>query len=159
MVVASVLVARGGTTSAHILIRRYLAALVLIAVGMSGSAVVGSIPAAALTFAGTGAAYSLLVVTETQLILLWVPSSVQGRLFGARDTFNATSLLLGLIGAGALVSAVGVRITLAAGAGICAVCALASAVTMLRREPRRPSADDAAVAAVNARTGFVRSLS
>lgn len=159
MVAASALVARGGTVSANVLIRRYVAALALITAGIAGSAIVGSILAAALTFAATGVAYSLLVVSQTQFILLRVPSAVQGRLFGARDAFNSTSLLLGLVGAGALIAAAGVRITLATGAGICGLCALAAATSMLRREPRTPPPEDAAVAAVHARTGFVRSLS
>jgi hypothetical protein len=107
MVVASVLLARGGAVGANVLIRRYISALVLIAVGMSGSAIVGSIPSAALTFAATGVGNALMFVSQTQLILLLVPSAVQGRLFGGRDAVNASALLLGLVFAGALVAGVG----------------------------------------------------
>jgi MFS family permease len=152
MVVASVLVARGGTVPASVLIHRYIAALVLIAVGMSGSAIVNSIPLAAFTFAATGVAFAVLVLSQSQLILLMVPSAVQGRLFGAMDTFSATALLVGLVGAGALIATVGVRVTLATGAGVCGVCALAAAATLLGREPKTPPPS---TAGLHARTGFV----
>jgi MFS family permease len=152
MVVAAVLVARGGAVPANMLIQRYIGALVLTAVGMFGSALVGSIPLAALTFAATGVANALLLVSQAQLIMLTVPSAVQGRLFGAKDAFNSAAVLLGLAGAGALVAAVGVRLTLATGAAICGVCALAAAATLLGREPQ--TAPDSDVAA-HARTGFV----
>ena len=70
------------------------------------------------------------LVSETQLIQLRVPASVQGRLFGAKDTVEGVSFLLGLVGAGALVATEGVRITLAVGAGICGLCALAAVATV-----------------------------
>ena len=68
-----------------------------------------------------------------QLIQLRVPSVVQGRLFGAKDTVEAAwPPAVGLLGAGALVAAAGVRVTLATGAAICAVCMLAALATLLR---------------------------
>jgi MFS family permease len=152
MVVAAVLVARGGAVPADMLIHRYIGALVLTAVGMFGSALVGSIALAALTFAATGVANALLLVSQTQLILLTVPSAVQGRLFGAKNAVNSMALLLGLAGAGALVVAVGVRVTLATGGAICGVCALAAAAALLGREPQTPPDNDVAA---HARTGFV----
>ena len=139
MVVAAVLVARAGAVAASTLIHRYISALVLTAVGMSGSAIVGSILPAALTFAATGVANALLLVSQTQLILLRVPSAVQGRLFGAKNAFNSAALLLGLSGAGALVAGVGVRATLATGGAVCGVCALGAAATLLGRKPQAPS--------------------
>lgn len=150
MVAASVLVASGGAVGSKVLVHRYMASLVLTAVGMSGSAIVDSIPLAALTFAATGVANALLVVSQTQLILLRVPSAVQGRLFGARAAASATAQLFGLAGAGALVAAVGVRMTLATGAAICGACALAAAVTLMRRSASTPPPNDAAT-----RTGYV----
>ena len=152
MVVASVLLARGGAVGANVLIRRYISALVLIAVGMSGSAIVGSIPSAALTFAATGVGNALMFVSQTQLILLLVPSAVQGRLFGGRDAVNASALLLGLVFAGALVAGLGVRVTLGAGAAICGLCALAATAAMLGRKPQTPPPDGAPQ---HTRTGFV----
>jgi MFS family permease len=152
MVVASALVARGGTKAVTVLVHRYVYALALIAVGLFGSSVVGSVPAAGLTFAATGLAYSLLVVSQTQLILVSVPIAVQGRLFGARDTFNASALLLGLGGAAPLIATIGVRLTLATAAGVCGVCAVVAALTLLGREPQT-TPDDAGT-----RTGYVEVL-
>jgi hypothetical protein len=68
------------------------------------------------------------------------------------DTFSATALLVGLVGAGALIATVGVRVTLATGAGVCGVCALAAAATLLGREPKTPPPS---TAGLHARTGFV----
>ena len=134
MVIAAALVAWRGRAGADVLIKRYLGAVALTAAGMAGSAVVGSILPAALTFAGTGYANALLLVSETQLIQARVPNAVQGRLFGAKDTIEGACFLVGLLGAAALIGVAGVRVTLAIGAAICAVCAV-TAITALR--PRR----------------------
>lgn len=130
MVAATAMVARRGSVSSRVLIRRYLDAQILTAVGIFGSAIVGSVLPATLAFAATGYGNALLLVSETQLIQLRVPASVQGRLFGAKDTVEGVSFLLGLVGAGALVATEGVRITLAVGAGICGLCALAAVATV-----------------------------
>jgi MFS family permease len=135
MVAASSFVARRGTMPAHVLIHRYVGALLLTAAGMAGSAIVGSILPATLAFAATGFANALLLVSETQLILLRVPHAVQGRLFGAKDTVEGACILIGLAGAAPLVAAAGVRFTLATGAVICGACALAG-VIMLRGTTR-----------------------
>jgi MFS family permease len=140
MVAASALVARRGAMPAGVLIRRYLAAQTLTAVGMTGSAIVGSVGPATVAFAATGYANALLVVSEMQLIQLRVPSAVQGRLFGAKDTVEGACFLIGLLGAGALVAAAGVRITLATGAGICAVCMVAALATLRAGTPSQTSA-------------------
>jgi MFS family permease len=130
MVTATLFVARRGRASAATLVRRYLDALTLIAVGMFASAIVGSVLPATVAFAVTGYANALLLVSATQLIQLRVPIAVQGRLFGAKDMLEGAGFLLGLLGAGALVAAAGVRVTLAAGAGICGVCALTAIATV-----------------------------
>lgn len=132
MVAATWLVARRGAMPVNVLVQRYVAALILTAIAMGGSAIVGSILPAALTFAATGYANGLLVVTETQFILLRVPQAVQGRLFGAKDTVEGSFILLGLAGAGALIAATGVRFTLAAGGGFNALCAVAAIVAFRR---------------------------
>jgi MFS family permease len=130
---ASALVARWGVASGTVLIRRYLAAATLIAVGIAGSAISGSIAAAAVAFAATGYANALLLVSATQLIQARVANTVQGRLFGAKDMLEGAAFLIGLVAAGALVAAVGVRVTLGIAAAICAVCAAAAAVALSRR--------------------------
>ena len=132
MATASALVARWGAVSGMALIRRYLAAATLIAVGIAGSAIAGSIAAAAVAFAATGYANALLLVTATQLIQVRVALSVQGRLFGAKDMIEGAAFLIGLLAAGALVTAIGVRLTLAMAAAICAVCAAAATVALSR---------------------------
>jgi MFS family permease len=128
MVTASWLVARRPSATPAVLIRRYLDAQILTAAGMFGSAIVGSVLPATLAFAATGYANALLLISETQLIQLRVPAAVQGRLFGAKDTVEGTCLLVGLLAGGALVAAEGVRVTLAAGAGLCGVCAIVAVV-------------------------------
>jgi hypothetical protein len=142
MVAGSVLVARQGEVAARVMIRRYLAALVLSGLGMAGSAIVGSIGLATIAFAATGYANALLVVSETQLIQLRVPNAVQGRLFGAKDTFEGALYLVGLIGAGALVAAGGVRLTLGTGAALYALCTVAALAALgpeaVRRITRSP---------------------
>ena len=60
----------------------------------------------------TGYGNALLLVSEAQLIQQRVANSVQGRLFGARDTVLSAFFLIGLLGAGGLVAAAGVRVTL-----------------------------------------------
>lgn len=161
MVTASWLVARRGSMPTNVLIQRYVGALILTAVGMGGSAIVGSVLPAALTFAATGYANALLVVSETQLILLRIPSAVQGRLFGAKDTFESACILLGLVGAAALVSAAGVRFTLAAGGGFDVVCAIAAVVAFRRDRtaPVVPRDGESVSLATTALTGFVRPAS
>jgi hypothetical protein len=133
MVAASWLVARGPTAPPGVLIRRYLDAQILTAVGMFGSAIVGSVLPATLAFAATGYANALLLISETQLIQLRVPSAVQGRLFGAKDTVEGSCFLVGLLAAGVLVATEGVRVTLATGAGLCGICAFIAVVTVRMR--------------------------
>jgi MFS family permease len=130
MVTATLLVARRGRAPAAVLVHRYLDALTLTAAGMFASAIVGSVLPATVAFAVTGYANALLLVSATQLIQLRVPIAVQGRLFGAKDSLEGAGFLIGLLGAAALVAAAGVRVTLAAGAGICGVCALTAIATV-----------------------------
>jgi MFS family permease len=130
MVAASLLVARRGEVGEGETIRRYLLSLALIALGLAGTAIVDSIALALLTFAATGYANALMVVSETQLIQARVPNAVQGRLYGMRDAVEGVSFLTGLVGAGALIGAAGVRVTLGAGAALCAACAVAALVAL-----------------------------
>src|ERR1019366_2026847 len=67
MVTATVLVARRGSVPARVLIHRYLDAQILTAVGMFGSAIVGSVLPATVAFAATGYANALVNVSEMQL--------------------------------------------------------------------------------------------
>ena len=136
MVTGSVLVARRSDASGVTIMRRYLASLFLSGLGMAGSALAGSVAPAMLAFAATGYANALLVVSETQLIQLRVPNSVQGRLFGSKDTIEGVFFLIGLLAAAALVAATGVRATLGAGAAVYAVCTLAAAVALWRHAGR-----------------------
>ncbi len=144
MVTASVLVARRGTVPDGILVRRYLAALALTAVGMAASASVRSILPATLAFAATGYANALLLISETQLIQVRVPNAVQGRLFGAKDTLEGACFLIALVAAGVLVASTGVRFTLTIGAIVCGVCALAGVCALRGAALWRPTALSAA---------------
>ena len=138
MVTGSVLVARRGDATGVTIMRRYLVSLFLSGLGMAGSALAGSVAPAAVAFSATGYANALLVVSEAQLIQLRVPNSVQGRLFGSKDTIEGVFFLVGLLVAAPLVVASGVRVTLAAGAGVYAACTLV-AVAALWPHARRAS--------------------
>jgi Major Facilitator Superfamily len=144
MVTGSVLVARRGDAGGGLIIRRYLVSLLLSGLGMAGCAIVGSVGPATIAFAAGGYGNALLVVSEVQLIQLRVPNAVQGRLFGAKDTLEGAFYLLGLLGAGALVAAAGVRLTLATGAGLYAVCTLV-ALAMLHPLASRRSGEILAI--------------
>jgi hypothetical protein len=133
MVTATALVARRGTKPPSVLLPRYVVAVLLTAGGMCGSAIAGSVLLAGFTFAATGVGNALLLVSGTQLILTCVPNAVQGRLFGAKDTVEGACFLIGLAGAGALVAAASVRVTLGTGAAICAVSGLAAAAALRGR--------------------------
>jgi hypothetical protein len=123
MVIATTLVARRGNATLRVLVNRYIASLALMAAGMVGSAIVGSVALAAWTFAATGYGNGLLAVTETQVILLRVASRVQGRLFGTKDMIEGIFFLTGLVAAAPLIALMGVRATLYEGAAVCAICA------------------------------------
>jgi MFS family permease len=142
MVTASALIVGRSNAEGGVLLRRYLAALTLTALGMAGSALVGSVPPAMIAFAATGFANALLLVTETQLIQLRVPSALQGRLFGGKDTAEGAAFLVGVLIAAPLVTGTGVRVTLALGAVICAVCAVAAVATMRASGFRRAPAPE-----------------
>jgi MFS family permease len=137
MVVGSALVARRGDVGSAAIIRRYIFSMVLFGLAVGGAAIVGSIAAAAVAFTGIGYANALLLVSETQLIQLRVPNAVQGRLFGVKDTIEGVFFLVGLVGAGALVDAAGVRVALATAACFYALCTLAAVATL---HPRRSAA-------------------
>jgi len=82
---------------------------------------------------------------RTQIIQLRVPLPVQGRLFGAKDTLEGAAFLIGLLGAGALVAAAGVRVTLASGAAICGLCALVAVASVRLGAPAAATAPDASI--------------
>jgi MFS family permease len=152
-VVATVLVATRGQAPIRTLAGRYIAALALAGAGMAGSAVVGNVTLAAWTFAATGYGNGLLVVTETQIILMLVAGRVQGRLFGAKDTIEGIFFLTGLLGAGVLVAATGIRVTLGEAAGVCGVCAVAAMFGL--GSLRRQAPTDLEVVGGSRLTGFV----
>ncbi len=146
MVLASALVAHLGSRPPRALIGRFVAAVALTAAGMGASALAGSVGLAAITFAATGVGNALLLVSGTQLILTTVPVEVQGRLFGAKDTLEGACFLIGLAAAGGLVTAEGVRTSLATAAAICAFCGLAGAVALRGRAARMAQPADAQLA-------------
>jgi hypothetical protein len=149
MVAATALVAKRGAAPLRVLVGRYLAATVLGALGMLGTAIVGSVALAGWTFAATGYANGLLVVSETQIIFMLVSNRVQGRLFGAKDMIEGAFFLTGLVAAAPLIATTGIRITLGAAAGISAICATAAAVGLasLWRLPRIDADEADALAA------------
>jgi MFS family permease len=140
MVAGSVLIARRSDVGGGLIIRRYLGALLLVAVGMGACAISGSIATAMLAFAAIGFANAVWSASEAQLIQLRVPNAVLGRLFGARDNVEAVAFLIGLVGAWPFIAVAGVRHTLAAGAVICGACAVAATVMLAPGTGRRADA-------------------
>jgi hypothetical protein len=157
MVSASALIAQRGAKPAHVLIPRYAVGVLLLAAGICGSAIAGSVLLAGITFAATGTGNGLLVVSGTQLILTTVPNAVQGRLFGAKDVVEGACFVLGLAGAGALVAGAGVRVTLGTAGAICGVCGLAAIVALRGRAAGLP-AIATATAGVEASAGTPEGL-
>ena len=112
----SVAGARGGTTAT--LRRRYLAGLLLAAVGTTASGVAPTAVVAALCFIGAGYGAGLLLVHERLLIQALVPDALSARIFGLRDALTAWAWAVAFVVGPVLLNWVGTRATIvAAGLG------------------------------------------
>jgi len=126
----SVAGARGGSLPE--LRRRYLAGLLLAAVGTGASGLAPSAVVAAICFIGAGYGAGLLLVHERLLIQALVPDALGGRIFGMRDALTAWAWALAFVVGPILLTAIGTRATvLVAGVGALAVWLVA--VFLLRR--------------------------
>jgi MFS family permease len=113
----SVAGARGGTTA--MLRRRYLAGLLLAAVGTTASGVAPTAVVAALCFIGAGYGAGLLLVHERLLIQALVPDALSARIFGLRDALTAWAWAVAFVVGPVLLNWVGTRATIVA-AGVAA---------------------------------------
>jgi MFS family permease len=116
----SVAGARGGTIA--VLRRRYLAGLLLAAVGTTASGFAPTVVVAAVCFVGAGYGAGLLLVHERLLIQTLVPDSLSARIFGLRDALTAWAWAVAFVIGPVLLNWVGTRTTVVvAGLGAFAV--------------------------------------
>jgi MFS family permease len=124
MAAGSLAGARGGTRAA--LLRRYLAGILVVALGTLACAAAGSLPVAVVALAAVGAGNGLVLVHERLVLQEAGGPDLAGRLFGLRETVTAWGLAGAFLGGGALASLVGARgLFLVAGAGCLVVWAVA----------------------------------
>jgi MFS family permease len=121
----SVAGARGGPVA--LLRRRYLAGLLLAAVGTGASGLAPSAVVAAVCFVGAGYGAGLLLVHERLLIQALVPDALGGRIFGMRDALTAWAWAIAFVVGPVLLTAIGTRTTVVvAGASALAVWLIAA---------------------------------
>ncbi len=105
--------------------RWWLGGLLLVAVGLTASALAPELWVALATFALTGAGNALVFV-QGRIVQEITPSATLGRVFGLRDFGANVAFVAASIAAGALVASVGSRLTFAvAGAAMFVITAIA----------------------------------
>lgn len=142
----SVAGARGGPIP--VLRRRYLAGLLLAAVGTTASGLAPTAVVAGICFVGAGYGAGLLLVHERLLIQALVPDALSGRVFGLRDALTAWAWAVAFVVAPVLLTWVGTRATIViAGLGASGVWLATVGVLQFTRRgvadetvPARPSA-------------------
>jgi MFS family permease len=121
---------------------RYLAGIALIAVATGALAVVDSYGVALLAFFGTGVGNGLIVVHERLIFHAAVPDRLMARAFALLDTLAGWGFAAAFIGAGAIISALGIRPVFAISGAAGIVVWLAAALAL--RKVWRPAAAVAA---------------
>ena len=114
MVAASVLNSRLGSVVAR-LRRRWLVGIAVNGAGMLATALAPSLAVALLTFALTGMSNMLIVGPEIRLVQELAGERLLGRVFGLRDLSGNIAFVVAFLGAGVLLSTVGVRAAFAVG--------------------------------------------
>lgn len=122
--------ARGGPIP--LLRRRYLAGLLLAALGTGASGLAPSAVVAGVCFVGAGYGAGLLLVHERLLIQALVPDALSGRIFGMRDALTAWAWAIAFVVGPLLLSGIGTRETVVA-AGVGALAVWLVALVLLRR--------------------------
>jgi MFS family permease len=105
----SVAGARGGSIA--VLRRRYLAGLLLAALGTGASGLAPSAVVAGICFVGAGYGAGLLLVHERLLIQALVPDALGGRIFGMRDALTAWAWAIAFVVGPLLLTGLGTRTT------------------------------------------------
>jgi MFS family permease len=120
--------------------QRYLLGLVLLGLGLVGSALAPALGLAMATFALSGLGNGLFVVSDRVLLQRLVPERLHGRAFGLLDAVDSWGFGGALLAGGALASAYGGRTTFAiAGIGTLLVWLLAARVLRRIRPVLRPA--------------------
>ena len=122
--------ARGGAIA--VLRRRYLAGLLLAAIGTGASGLAPSAAVASVCFVGAGYGAGLLLVHERLLIQALVPDALSGRIFGMRDALTAWAWAVAFVAGPILLTAIGTRSTVVV-AGVGAFAVWLCAAWLLRR--------------------------
>jgi len=146
----SVAGARGGSLPE--LRRRYLAGLLLAAVGTGASGLAPSAVVAAICFIGAGYGAGLLLVHERLLIQALVPDALGGRIFGMRDALTAWAWALAFVVGPILLTAIGTRATVVV-AGVGALTVWLVAVFLLRRVGEAATSQEATPLSAGDRVG------
>ena len=120
--------------------RRYLLGLVMLGVGLAGSAVAPVVGVAMATFAVSGLGNGLFVVSDRVLLQRIVPDHLHGRAFGLLDAVDSWGFGMAVLAGGALASTYGGRTTFAlAGAGTLLVWLTAARVLRRTHPVLRPA--------------------
>jgi MFS family permease len=120
--------------------RRYLLGLMLLGMGLAGSAVAPVIGVAMATFAFSGLGNGLFVVSDRVLLQRIVPDRLHGRAFGLLDAVDSWGFGLAVLVGGGLASTFGGRTTFAlAGAGTLLVWLTAARVLRRTHPVLRPA--------------------
>src|SRR5579864_322047 len=118
--------------------RRWLFGIALSGVAMAGAAVAPNLAAALIAFTLIGLAENLLVGPEMRLVQELVAEHLLGRVFGLKDVLENVAFVSAFLGAGALLTMVGVRVVFV-GAGVLTLAVAAVAAVSFRTH----RADDA----------------
>ena len=120
--------------------RRYLLGLVMLGMGLAGSAVAPVVGVAMATFAVSGLGNGLFVVSDRVLLQRIVPDRLHGRAFGLLDAVDSWGFGMAVLAGGALASTYGGRTTFAlAGAGTLLVWLTAARVLRRTHPVLRPA--------------------
>jgi MFS family permease len=112
--------------------RRYLLGLVMLGLGLAGSAVAPVVGVAMATFAFSGLGNGLFVVSDRVLLQRIVPGRLHGRAFGLLDAVDSWGFGMAVLAGGALASTFGGRTTFAL-AGVGTLLVWLTAARVLRR--------------------------
>jgi MFS family permease len=127
---------KGG--QAVVLMRRYLAGIVVMSLGFLASGLAPAVIPALLTFLTAGYGNGLLLVYERLLIQLLVPDVLAGRVFGIRDAITAWAFAVGFVVGPLLLDGLGTRVMLVV-AGGCGLLVWLVSVRGLRAVARAPA--------------------
>ncbi len=119
--------------------RRWLFGIALSGVAMAVAALAPNLPLALVAFAFIGLGENLLVGPEMRLVQELVTERLLGRVFGLKDVLENIAFASAFVGAGALLSVVGVRAVFVAAGVLTMALAAVGALAFHTRGTRVPS--------------------